>query len=276
MTWFEFDVDVLVTGRRSSVEVMESYGLLGSNVILSHANLLTTKEIALVRRRNAHISVSPSVELQMGMGTPACFDRDRDVQSQCSIGHDCHNLCVTSIPAEIRCALQSSRGVENDKFIAEGKLPAKIYKTVQEAYALGTVQAARGIRMGDQIGSLAVGKLADIIVLDALSPSMVCASQYDPVAALVMHSTPGDIVMTIVDGVVRKREGKLEPVLVDAEAYPYTGSDVSFLQWSDVAEALLRSKDRIQKKVESIDFGAEKPIAMKAYGFDGSSMVDSV
>lgn len=255
---------------------MESYGLLASNVILSHANLLTTNEIALVRRRNAHISVSPSVELQMGMGTPACFDRDRDVQSQCSIGHDCHNLCVTSIPAEIRCALQASRGVENDRFIANGKLPTKIYKTVQEAYALGTVQAARGIGMGDLIGSLAVGKLADIIVLDALSPSMVCASQHDPVAAIVMHSTPGDIVMTIVDGVVRKREGKLEPVSVVAEAYPYTGSDVSSLQWSDVAKALLESKDTIQKKVERIDFGAEKPIAMKAYGFDESSMVDSV
>ena len=97
---------------------MESYGLLASNVILSHANLLTANEIALVKQRNAHISVSPSVELQMAMGTPACFDRDRDVQSQCSIGLDCHNATVPSIPAEMRCALQVSRGVENDRFIA--------------------------------------------------------------------------------------------------------------------------------------------------------------
>lgn len=256
------------------MEVMESYGLLASNVILSHANMLTPKEIALVKRRNAHISVSPSVELQMAMGTPACFDSERDVHSQCSIGLDCHNTTVPSIPAELRCALQASRGVENAKFVAAGKKPAKMYQTVQEAYKLGTIQAARGVGMGDQIGSLAVGKLADIIVFDALSSCMICAAQHDPVAAIVMHSTPGDIVATIVDGVVRKRDGKLESVSVPTEARPYTGPDVSSLQWSDIAQALLRSRETLQSKWEKTNFQEAKPIALKAYGFEESLRVD--
>lgn len=256
---------------------MESYGLLASNVILSHANMLTPTEIALVRQRNAHISVSPSAELSMAMGTPACFDSERsELQPQCSIGLDCHNTITPSIPAEMRCALQASRGVENAKFLAAGKYPAKMYKTVQEAYALGTVQAARGIGMGDQIGSLAVGKLADIIVFDALSSCMICAAQHDPVAAIVMHSTPGDIVTTIVDGVVRKRDGKLQPVSVSPEAHTFTGSDVSSLQWMDVAMNLLKSRETLQRKWESTDFNAAKPVAMKAYGFNESLVVDSV
>lgn len=260
----------------SSVEVMESYGLLASNVILSHANMLTPNELALVKKRNAHISTSPTVELQMGMGTPACFDRERDVQSQCSIGLDCHNATLPSIPAELRCALQYSRGVENDRCFAAGKIPGKIYKTVQEAYALGTIQAARGIGMGDKIGSLAVGKLADIIVFDGLTSSMVCTAQHDPVGAIVTHSTPGDIVTTIIDGVVRKRDRRLEPVSLVPEAHPYTGSDVASLSWSQVARFLLKSRDRLQSKFEKTNFDEAKPDAQKAYGFDPALIVDSV
>lgn len=256
---------------------MESYGLLAPNVILSHANMLTPNEVALVKKRNAHISVSPTVELNMGMGTPVCFDRDRsDLQSQCSIGLDCHNATLPSIPAELRAALQHSRGVENDKILAAGKIPGKVYKTVQEAYALGTIQAARGIGMGDEIGSLAVGKLADIIIFDSLTSGMVGAAQHNPVAAIVTHSTPGDIVTTIVDGVVRKRDGKLEPVSVTPEAHPYTGSDIASLQWSQVATCLLKSRDRLQSKFEETNFDEAIPIAQKAFGYSPSLIVDSV
>ncbi|KAL6246344.1 hypothetical protein RBB50_006580 [Rhinocladiella similis] len=264
-------------GRPSNVEIMDSYGVLTPHSVLSHANMLSPKDIDLIKQRNAHISSTPSLELQMAMGTPACFDPDREVLQSCSsIGVDCHNVTLPSIPAEMRCALQASRGLENGKFLAAGKVPAKIYKTVQDAYALGTIQGARAVGFEDQIGSLAVGKLADIIVFDALSPSMVCGAQYDPVTAIVMHSTPGDIVMTIVDGVVRKRDGKLDAVSVTPEARPYTGDQVSSLKWADVVKPLLKSRDKIQGKIEKTDLDTAKKIAMRLFGYDESMVVDSI
>ena len=220
----------------------------------------------------------------MGMGTPACFDSQRDLQSSSSLGIDCHNATLASVPAEMRVALQSSRGSHNEKFHAAGKVPAKINKTVQEAYALGTIQGARAIGMEDQIGSLAVGKLADIVVFDALSPALICGGQYDPVTAIVMHSTPGDIVMTIVDGIVRKRNGRLEPVPVTPEARVWTeasstvsgGEGSLSLKWSDVVKPLLKSRANLQNKMDKIDFVAAKRGAMKAFGMDESSIVESL
>ncbi|KIX09125.1 uncharacterized protein Z518_00203 [Rhinocladiella mackenziei CBS 650.93] len=263
-------------GQASAVEVMESCGILSPSVLLSHANFLSHSDISLVKKRNAYISSTPSVELQMSMGTPACFGNDRDIQSRSSLGIDCHNVILASIPSEMRAALLNGRGCTNAKFLASRKIPTKIYKTVQEAYALGTICGARAIGMENQVGSLAVGKLADIVVFDALSPSMICGAQYDPVTAIVMHSTPGDIIMTIIDGIVRKMDGKLQPVETTSEVQILTGIPKSTFHWSDVAKELLRTSARVQEKVDKTGFAHAKQTAMTMFGMDPSMLVDSI
>jgi cytosine/adenosine deaminase-related metal-dependent hydrolase len=64
----------------------------------------------------------------------------------------------------------------------------KVNKTVEQAVNLGTIVGARALQMEEEIGSLAVGKRADIVVFEALSPSIAVAAQYDPMAAMVLHS----------------------------------------------------------------------------------------
>ncbi len=255
---------------------MDEVGLLGPSTILAHANYLSQEDINLVKKRNAHISSTPSVELQMGLGTPACFDPDRDVQAHSSLGLDCHNAVLTSIPAEMRMALQSCRGTQNERFKEKGLKPSKVFKTVQEAYALGTIAGARAIGMGDQIGSIATGKFADLIVLDALTPNMICGAQLDPVTAVVMHSTPADVVTTIIDGVIRKRDGQLSPIQHDESAEALCPISSAGLRWPGVAEKLLGTQTTLQAKIEKINLEEAKIGALKAFGYDLSKIVDSL
>ena len=263
-------------GQQSSVQKMDELGLLGPFTILAHANYLSQEDINLVKKRNAHISSTPSVELQMGIGTPACFDPERDVQSHSSLGIDCHNVILASIPAEMRMALQSARGTQNERFNQRGLKPAKVYKTVQEAYALGTIAGAKAIGLGDQIGSITVGKLADLIVFDALTPNMICGAQFDPVTAVVMHSTPADVVTTIIDGVVRKRDGQLSSIQPDESAEALFPISSAGLRWSEVAEKLLETRATLQAKIDEINLEDVKVAAMKAFGYDPSKIVDSL
>lgn len=101
-------------------------------MILSYANMLPDKDQSLIRQCGAHISSTPSIELQMGMGTPALFVSQRSaIQSCYSISIDYHNDTVpTSMPAGIRSALQGSQGRENQKFLAAGNIPAQESATV--------------------------------------------------------------------------------------------------------------------------------------------------
>ncbi|TVY44940.1 5'-deoxyadenosine deaminase, partial [Lachnellula occidentalis] len=205
-------VRAAVPSQLKAIETLHSHGLLDSSILFSHGSNMDPDEAALLLKANSHVSVTPSTELQMSHGEPVAFQSKLGIQSHCSLGIDCHSNNTASIPGEMRLLLQSARGIYNQPFLNQGKVPAKVFKTVEEAFNLGTINGARAIGMEGRIGSLAVGKLADIVVFDASSPSMVCGAQHDPVAAVVLHSSPGDIEMVVVDGVVRKQGRRLRAV----------------------------------------------------------------
>jgi 5-methylthioadenosine/S-adenosylhomocysteine deaminase len=78
-------------------------------------------------------------------------------------------------------------------------------RQVLEAATLGN---ARAVGLEDRIGSLTPGKRADVIVIDLHSPSLLPLSG-DLLASFVMQGQADDISWVFVDGLVRKREGKL-------------------------------------------------------------------
>ena len=119
------------------------------------------------------------------------------------------------------------------------------------------------MKMADKIGSIAEGKLADLVVFDALSPSMVCAGIHDPVAAVILHSSPADIDTVIIDGTVRKQEGKLVDVTLDEGGRQVAGKDS--LTWKDVAQNLITSRERIQTEFEKMDMQDGEKKVMEAF-----------
>jgi len=233
-------------------------------------------EAALLLNTNSHVSVTPSTELQMGHGEPVAFQSKLGIQSHCSLGIDCHSNNTASIPGEMRLLLQSARGTYNQSFLAQGKVPAKVYKTVEEAFNLGTINGARAIGMDDQIGSLAVGKLADLVVFDASSPSMVCGAQHDAVAAVVLHSSPGDIEMVVVDGVVWKQGKRLGAVDVAAGRGLWAGEERDILEWAEVARILVERREVLQETLGKIDYDEAKAGVIRAFYVDGRNILDSL
>lgn len=196
--------------------------------------------------------------------------------AQCSVGVDCQSNQSASIPSELRLLLQSSRATYNQKFTDEGKIPKKLNHTVEEAFNLGTVNGARAAKMEGKIGTLKVGAFADILLWDTLSPGMVCAAQHDPVSAIILHSSPQDIEMVIVDGVVRKNAGRLKSVDVKAGRDLWSGVEKDVLEWRDVSRELVKRREVLQKKIEKIDMEAATRALIAAFHIDENLIVDSV
>jgi cytosine/adenosine deaminase-related metal-dependent hydrolase len=241
--------------------------------------MATPTDCRLLLESNSHISSTPSTELQMAMTLPVAFQDKLGIQSQCSLGVDCHSNNSASMVSEMRLLLQSSRNSYNQEFVSQWKVPRKVNKTVEEAFNLGTIQGARAIGMQDNIGSLAVGKRADILIFDAHSPSMVCAAQHDPVAAVVLHSSPGDIEIVIVDGVVKKKNWMLEDVSIAADANQMWNGAKELgkkLTWKEVSKELLKRRVDLQKKVDNLDMDAAKNGVIKGFYIDESVIVDKL
>lgn len=151
------------------------------------------------------------------------------------------------------------------KQIAEqkGKTPLTVGYSVNEAFNLATIRGAHAMKMSDQIGSIAEGKLADLVIFDANSPAMICGGVHDPVAAIILHSSPADVDTVIIDGIVRKRDGNLMEVQLDDTGRKVSGKDE--LEWKDVARELLKTRKRIQAETEKIDMEAAEKKVMAAF-----------
>ncbi|KAJ6463664.1 hypothetical protein DFH09DRAFT_1382400 [Mycena vulgaris] len=253
-----------IMGNNSLVALLSSYGLLKDDILFSHANGALPEDAVQLAAANAHISSTPDTELQVALGAPVCFRPDMYKVS--SLGIDCHSNNSGDILSQMRLALQNARGAHNQAFVEVGKVPRTISNTVEDAYNLGTIMGARAVGMGTEIGSIAVGKLADLVIFDGESPSMVCAAAHDPVAAIVLHASVRDIDTVIVDGRIRKAGGKLVAVELAEEGRS--------MEWKDVAKELLKSREQLEEKIGKLDMEAARTATIRAFYIDPTSIVD--
>lgn len=249
--------------------------MLDEKILLSHASNPLPEDIELIKKSGAQVSTTPSTELQMAHGVPVALNGDYDIDSHCSLGVDCHSATSSSIIAEMKLLLQSARGMRNAHFTTNGNAPATVWKTVQDVFNLGTINGARAIGMDKELGSLQEGKFADLLVWDMLSPSMVCAAQQDPIAALVLHSSPKDLVMTIVDGIVRKDERGLRSVRLGEGDGAWAGEKKE-VGWREVAEEMIKRREALQSKIDKLDLKAAGEETIKLFHVDESKISDQL
>ena len=159
------------------VEYMESVGWLGPDVWYAHAVHLDDASIAKMAATGTSAAHCPSSNARLGSGIARARDM-RDAGIAVGLGVDgaaSNESCA--LWEELRHALLLAR--------AKGGPQAL---TVRDAVDMATMGGARVLGRQDEIGSLEVGKLADVAVwrLDTL-PHIDIA---DPVAALVLGGQP--------------------------------------------------------------------------------------
>ncbi|KAE8451450.1 hypothetical protein EG329_004079 [Mollisiaceae sp. DMI_Dod_QoI] len=266
----------------SPIELLHNYGILNStfNYLFSHTSNCTPRDASLILSSSSHASTTPSTELQMSCGTPSAFHPtlSAHLQSQCSIGIDCPSNQSVSIPSELRLLLQHARGMHNQKFVDQGKVPRTVNWSVEEAFNLGTIMGARAAGLGEMVGSLRVGWRADVLVWEACSPAMVCAAQEDPVQAVVLHGSVRDIEMVVVDGVVRKERGRLREVDLrrGREVWGGDGVEGGRVEWKDVARELVMRRERVEGEIEGLDMEEARRGVIEGFYIDEKVIVDSV
>jgi cytosine/adenosine deaminase-related metal-dependent hydrolase len=79
--------------------------------------------------------------------------------------------------------------------------------TARNMLEIATLNGAHVAGLEDRTGSLTPGKKADIVAIDARSLNV--APVHDPVAAVTLCADVSNVDTVIVDGVVRKRDGRL-------------------------------------------------------------------
>jgi len=186
------------------VEFAQQYGLLGSNVMLINGCQLTEEEIPVLAETDTKIVHSPSANMKMASGI-AKIPQMRAAGVTVALGCDAgaNNNCLDMI-REMKAAslLHNISMMDPKALIAEDVLE------------MATIDGARAIGQEDEIGSLEVGKQADIILVDLHHPHTMPV--HDPVANLVYAAHGGNVDTVIVAGRVLMKNRKV--LVVDEEA----------------------------------------------------------
>ena len=159
------------------VEYMETVGWLGPDVWYAHAVHLDDSSIAKMAATGTSAAHCPSSNARLGSGIARVRDmRDSGVAVGLGVDGAASNE-ASSLLEEVRHAALFAR--------ARGG-PREL--TVRSALEMGTIGGATVLGRQGEIGSLEVGKLADVAVwrLDTLAHIDIA----DPVAALVLGAQP--------------------------------------------------------------------------------------
>lgn len=194
----------MATVQRSglrAVPYLDSLGLLAPDLIAVHLSTATSDEVDLVAQRGARmICCSNSIGIIDGVVPPANrFTKAGGtvaLGSDQSPGNNSHNVF-----SEMRATAMFA------KIAAASPLELPAWQVLR----MGTINGARVLGIGDRVGSLEVGKEADLIVLDASRPPLfpvILRPARNIVANLVYGETGSNVRLTMVAGRVIYRDGE--------------------------------------------------------------------
>lgn len=196
------------TGERN-IDYLNSLGVVGAHVVLAHCIHLDNAEMETLAGSKTHVAHCPSSNLKLGSGIARVTEMlARGISV--SLGADgapCNNRL--DMFTEMRTAALLQKALHGPEVLAASR-----------ALQMATIDGARALGLADQIGSLEVGKRADVIVVDL--NQLHSAPETDVVSSLVYSAQASDVRTTIIDGriVMCDREPttmKEEDVIADAD-----------------------------------------------------------
>jgi len=173
---------------RKPVTHLHHLGVLDDRTVAVHCNWMTPEDIALFADLGVSVSHNPASSMKLAAG-------------------------VAPVPLMLEKGIAVGLGTDgsasnNDlDLFQEMDLSAKVHKatlldpTVMSAETvlkMATIEGARVLGMDRLIGSVEVGKQADIIILDMNQPHLT--PLYNPYSQIVYAARGGDVKTSIIDG----------------------------------------------------------------------------
>ncbi|MEO6236213.1 MAG: 5'-deoxyadenosine deaminase [Vicinamibacterales bacterium] len=193
----EVEVVRRLSGGMSNLEYLADTGLATPHLCTAHCVWVTDAEQALLAERDVKVLHCPSSNLKLGSGlAPIVEMRARGISvSLGSDGAACNNRLDMFEEMRLAATLQAVRQ-------QPGALSAR------DALWMATREGARALGVSADIGSIELGKRADLILVGR--DGVHQAPDPDPWSTLVYATRGTDVRLTMVDGRVLVRDSALQ------------------------------------------------------------------
>lgn len=188
-------------------EYLEKIGLLGPDVVAAHCVWLSDEEIEIIKKHGVKVSHNPCSNMKLASGIAPVSKLIEN------------GVCVS-------IGTDGASSNNNLDLIEELKTASLLQKvstldpkvlSSDEAIEMATIKGAEALGLSDEIGSIEVGKKADIILIDTNQANMTPDSS--TVSSNIIYSANGSNVdTTICNGKILMENRKLT-VLDEQEIY---------------------------------------------------------
>jgi len=189
---------------------LDSLGVLDKHVIAAHCVALTDRDITVMKKRNVKVSHNPISNLKLASGiSPVPRMLRKGVTVSLGTDSPCSNNTADMFETMKATALLH-KGVNKNPTLT----PAK------QVLAMATIEGAKALSWENEIGSIEIGKKADLTIIDFNKPHL--HPLYNEISHLVYAAKSADINTVIINGKIVMENGhpttiKIEEIMEMAE-----------------------------------------------------------
>lgn len=198
--------------QATPIEHLDRLGILKPNLIAKHVVWATDAELLTLKKHGVGVVHNPQSNMKLASGI-APVPRMLELKIPVALGTDgASSNNDLDMWGEIDTVAKLHKVATLDPTVVSAR----------EAVAMATIEGARAIHMADQIGSLEVGKKADVIIVGLSGAHEI--PMYDVYSHLAYTVKSSDVETVVVGGkvVVENRKPQtLDPAAIFAEARTY-------------------------------------------------------
>jgi len=180
---------------RSAIQTFDHVGMLRPGTVFAHCVHMTDEEIKLFADRGVSVAHNPRSNLKLGSGIAR-------VPAMLAAGV---NVCLGTDGAASNNGLDMLSEMQYCSLLAKGSSQDAAQVPALQALRIATINGAKALNLDKEIGSIAVGKAADLVAVDL--GHRECAPVFDPLGSLV-YTNKRDVTHVWVNGrcLVQNRE----------------------------------------------------------------------
>ena len=197
------------------IQDLSDIGFLDDKVLAAHTVWADDKEIDILAKSGMNVSHCPVSNAKLSVGQVAPVPKMLEKGINVSLGTDgCVSNNSQNLFADMKFTALIHKVANNDPAI----MPA------QTVLDLATINGAKALGKGEELGSIEVGKKADIILLDTRVPHLTPTSRATILPHLVYSSNPVTVDSSIINGELVYTQGEFMSldyweVMENAEVY---------------------------------------------------------
>ncbi|MEQ4209074.1 amidohydrolase family protein [Actinopolymorpha sp. B9G3] len=193
--------------NNDSIQLMYDHGFMTPQTVYVHAATLSADSYHRIAATGGTVSVSTESEQSCGQGYPPTWIlRSHDIPVALSV--DTSVWWSADLFSAMRSTLGADRAREHLEAHAKGETITHCHLRADQAVEWATRGGARALGLDEKIGSLEVGKKADVVLLKN-DDSPVMFPILNPYGHVVFQAQRADVHTVIVDGRVVKHNHRL-------------------------------------------------------------------